>query len=245
MAERTSSRWAPFSTSCSAVRAHSPVRPGTKWGMPCSTRSRARFPIRSRRSSPRSSTAVSARIGAARSKRAKTLCLDREWGAGVPGARRWPNVRRMWLPTAGAAIVLALAAAIATRRPGETHAPSFRQLTFLTGAVTSARFAGAGNSVVYTEAWDGSPPRVFTARIGTPDLQRREASNAVLAALSQSGKVALQLAPRLRRGDFIGTLAQSSFAGEAPRELMRDVDYADWCDADDSLAVVRTVGGKS
>src|SRR3989442_8513820 len=87
---------------------------------------------------------------------AKDLIFDLEGAMQAPAARR-----RGWLPTALVS-VLALALGVATivlvgrdRRAAE---PSFRQLTFLPGAVWSARFAPGGRGLLYTEAFDGMPP---------------------------------------------------------------------------------------
>jgi dipeptidyl aminopeptidase/acylaminoacyl peptidase len=41
-----------------------------------------------------------------------------------------------------------------------------------------------------------------------------------------------------------GTLAQLSVAGGAPREILKDIEWADWSPDGKSLAVVRTVSGK-
>jgi len=164
--------------------------------------------------------------------------------ASLAGPPRSKTIR--WLPVWAAALAAAVVAAIALSRwLVDGPKPSFRQVTFFGGAVTSARFGGSSEFVFYTEAWDGSPPRVYQTRIGSSELQRLEVPDAILAAASHDGQLAVLLAPQFNRGDFIGTLARTTLSGGAPRQLLEQVEYADWSPEGSALAAVRTVGGKS
>jgi len=176
---------------------------------------------------------------------AKDLLFNLELAAAsLAGPPRSKTIR--WLPVWAAALAAAVVAAIALSRwLVDGPKPSFRQVTFFGGAVTSARFGGSSEFVFYTEAWDGSPPRVYQTRIGSSELQRLEVPDAILAAASHDGQLAVLLAPQFNRGDFIGTLARTTLSGGAPRQLLEQVEYADWSPEGSALAAVRTVGGKS
>ena len=56
--------------------------------------------------------------------------------------------------------------------------------------------------------------------------------------------MAIALACTLNWGDCVGTLAQVSLNGGAPREMMKDVHYADWAPDGETLAVVRAARGR-
>ena len=66
-----------------------------------------------------------------------------------------------------------------------------------------------------------------------------------MLAISKSGEMAVSL-NRQNAGGFqrTGTLAQLSVAGGAPREILKEIEWADWSPDGKSLAVVRTVSGK-
>jgi len=66
-------------------------------------------------------------------------------------------------------------------------------------------------------------------------------------AISRSGELALSLGQHAVAPFTVsGTLAQMSVAGgAAPREILEDVQWADWAPDGASLAIVRDVGGRS
>jgi eukaryotic-like serine/threonine-protein kinase len=149
-----------------------------------------------------------------------------------------------------AGVVVALAALVAsayllgTSARGPTS-PSFQRLTFRDGTIWSARFAPDGRTIVYGAAWCGAPIRTYTTRPETPESAELPLPPSDLLAISRAGELALLLAPR-RDVPFAttGTLARASLAGGAPREMLEDVEAADFAPDGASLAVIRTSGGR-
>src|SRR5476651_1263451 len=106
----------------------------------------------------------------------------------------------------------------------QPHAPvRFRQLTFRRGTVISARFSPDGETVVYSAAWEGKPPELFSTRVGIIG-DRPMGIQGKLLAISKGGEMALLLDVK-PGGNWIetGTLARASLGGGAPREIVRDV----------------------
>jgi Tol biopolymer transport system component len=147
---------------------------------------------------------------------------------------------------AATALVAGALAFLAIRRVADRQPPSFRQLTFRRGTIVSARFAPDGQTVVYSAAWDGKPMEVFVGRPESPESRPFGLVGADILAISRSGDMAVSL-DRRQQGAFrrTGTLAQLSVAGgAAPREILKDVDSADWSPDGKSLAIVRAVPGR-
>ena len=122
---------------------------------------------------------------------------------------------------------------------------SFQRLSFQRGTILSARFAPDGRTVIYGASWDGNPTRLFSTRPESPESSALMLPDAEILAISGSGLMAVSL-DRHWAGRFIwsGTLAQVSMLGGAPREILEDVQWADWGPDGTSLAVVRNVAGK-
>jgi eukaryotic-like serine/threonine-protein kinase len=124
--------------------------------------------------------------------------------------------------------------------------PAFQRLTYERGTVYAARFAPDGRGVVYEAAWNGRPSQLFSTISTSPQVQALDMADAHLLALSQSNELALQL--HGNHGAFLdltgGTLARTPLAGGSPRELLKDVRWADW-DPKGELAVVHHVLGRS
>jgi eukaryotic-like serine/threonine-protein kinase len=124
--------------------------------------------------------------------------------------------------------------------------PRYRQLTFRRGAIRAARFAPDGQTIVYSGAWQGNPVEVFTARLDAPESRSLGLSQTQLLAVSSAGEMSLLLRSRAA-GTWvnIGTLARAPLAGGAPREVLEDIQWADWSPDGNDLAVVRDVGGRN
>ena len=130
----------------------------------------------------------------------------------------------------------------------ETAAPepaSFQRLSFQRGTILSARFAPDGRTVIYGASWDGQPTKLFSTRPESPESSALMLPDCEILAISGSGLMAVSL-DRHWAGRFIwsGTLAQVSMLGGAPREILEDVQWADWGPDGSSLAVVRNVSGR-
>ena len=124
--------------------------------------------------------------------------------------------------------------------------PTFQRLSFRRGTILSARFAPDGRTVIYGAAWEGEPCRLFSARPESPESSPLMLPDAEILSVSRTGQLAISL-DRHWAGRFVwsGTLAQVPLAGGAPRELLEDVHWADWGPEGTSLAVVRSVAGKT
>ncbi len=157
--------------------------------------------------------------------------------------RRW----RLWWLLPGLAVVAA--AALAARHFLRSEAQtSFVPLTFSRGTVLSARFSPDGKSVFHSAAWEGRESEVFESRPGSPESRALGAPGARLLAVSSQGELALCLRSRYAGGHrFVGTLARIPAAGGAPREVLDEVEAADWSPDGGELAIVRSsgAGGRS
>jgi len=157
------------------------------------------------------------------------------------------QLRRWWL---WLAVLLILGAGIGAfllgRGSSKTQLPNYTQLTFRRGTIWSARFAPDGNTIVYSAAWNGNPSELFSARRGSVESRSLSLTNADILAISSTGEMAVML-NRQYQGLFTnrGTLARVPLSGGAPRELLEDVEYADWSPDGQSLAVVRYVNSRS
>jgi serine/threonine protein kinase/DNA-binding beta-propeller fold protein YncE len=162
--------------------------------------------------------------------------------AGPAPAARLP--RRWLLP---AALVLAGAALLAIgffagKQTGSAGAkpsfPSFHRLTFRNGYIDSSRFAPDGQTILYSASWDGKPQEIFSTRTDSPEFRSLGLPTSRLFSVASSGEVALGL----HRTAKDPTLARVSLGGGAPRELLDEVNFADWSPNGSDLAVVRRVG---
>ncbi len=157
--------------------------------------------------------------------------------------------RRLWPLVIGAvlstALVVGVSAYLAGRRAGEQPPPSFRQLTFRRGEILSARFAPDGTTVVYSASWDGKPVEIFVGRLESPESRPFGLPGAEVLGISRLGEAAVSL-NRHFVGGFrrSGTLARVSIAGGAPRDVLEDVEWADWAPDGKDLAVVRADRGE-
>ncbi|HET7452230.1 MAG TPA: protein kinase [Thermoanaerobaculia bacterium] len=124
-------------------------------------------------------------------------------------------------------------------------APSFQRLSFQRGTILSARFAPDGRTVIYGASWDGNPTKLYSTRPESPESSALMLPDAEILAISANGMMAISL-ERHWSGRFIwsGTLAQVSMLGGAPREILEDVQWADWSPDGSALAIVRNVSGK-
>jgi Tol biopolymer transport system component len=142
-----------------------------------------------------------------------------------------------------AAALALVAGAIILKRPLEPSWPSFQRLTFRRGAVTSARFLADGGTVVYSAQWEGKPAEIFSVRSAGQESQTLGVSDAMLLAVSRTDELALKLHPKLWTGRFHGVLARAPLSGGSPRELLENVQEADWSPDGNALAIVRLVSG--
>jgi serine/threonine protein kinase/Tol biopolymer transport system component len=128
--------------------------------------------------------------------------------------------------------------------PAASEPPLYRQLTFRRGSIRSARFAPDGQTILYSAAWQGNPTDVFTARPEAPESRSMGLSRTQLMSVSSTAEMAVLLNSKaIGAWVTLGTLARAPLAGGAPREVLENVQWADWSPDGSSFAVVRDFGG--
>jgi serine/threonine protein kinase/Tol biopolymer transport system component len=172
--------------------------------------------------------------------------------SGITGAQASlavPAPRRSWFPMLALAAITLVAGLAAgmflLQRPVQSAFPVYRPLTFRRGIVLSARFAPDGKTVIYSAAWEGKPLDLFTTRPESPQSQEMLPKGAEVLAISSSGEMLLSLGSRPRDAFlYSGTLARVPLVGGAPREILENVEWADWSPDGSTLAVVHEVDGR-
>jgi serine/threonine protein kinase/Tol biopolymer transport system component len=158
--------------------------------------------------------------------------------------RRRSAARPLLVATVGiAAVAAAFFVGKQTRAP--ESAPTYTQLTFRQGTIYSARFAPEGQSIIYSAAWEGAPTKLFTTQPGSPGSRSLDLTRAEVVSVSRTGELAVLLEPAFTVGWMrSGTLARVPQVGGVPREILENVQDADWNPDGETLAVVRDLEGK-
>jgi Tol biopolymer transport system component len=157
--------------------------------------------------------------------------------------------RRGWALPAIAALIAGIAAGFLLR--GLTNAKpesalQLKRLTYSRGSMRSARLAPDGQTIVYGAAWEGLPLDIFSTRADSSESRSLGLPKADLLAISGSGELAISLNRHYIFGyETVGTLARVPLAGGAPREVLENVEDADWSPDGASLAVARYAGNRS
>ena len=165
-------------------------------------------------------------------------------------ADKTPGSRKPVFVTALLAAAIALIAGLAVgrfllRRPVEGALPVYHPLTFRRGMVHAARFAPDGRTIIYSAAWEGKSLQLFTTRPESPESHELEPAGADVLAVSLLGEMALSLASHpVAQFLYSGTLARVPLVGGAPREILENVEWADWSPDGTNLAIVRQDQGR-
>ena len=152
---------------------------------------------------------------------------------------------------AGIALLMLLAGVLAGMFVGKKSAvdpvPTFHELTFRRGALTAARFAPDPRSAIYSAAWEGTPQSVFISSPNSTESRELGLRQTEVLAVSSGGQMAVLRSFRVADNAFtyVGTLAQLSIGADAPRDLLDNVEGADWAPDGNALAVIHTGNGKS
>jgi Tol biopolymer transport system component/predicted Ser/Thr protein kinase len=158
--------------------------------------------------------------------------------------------RRPVLVIALAAAAIALIAGLAAgrfllQRLVQSSLPVYHPLTFRRGMVHAARFAPDGKTIIYSAAWEGKSLQLFTTRPESPESHDLEPAGADILAVSSTGEMALSLASHpVAQFLYSGTLARVPLVGGAPREILDNVEWADWSPDGSTLAIVRQEQGR-
>jgi eukaryotic-like serine/threonine-protein kinase len=124
---------------------------------------------------------------------------------------------------------------------GRMSQPEYQQITFRTGSIGNARFTPDG-SIVYSASWDGGESQLYMSRTDDPGSRELGIKQAQLLSISKGGELAIRLNP-VGHGGYAasGTLARVPLSGGTPREVLDNVQDADWSPNGDSLAIVRYI----
>jgi Tol biopolymer transport system component len=161
-----------------------------------------------------------------------------------------PVRRRVWPKLAGISIAFLIAGAAAgvllSGKVWKEALPAYQRLTFNRGTVWNARFAPDGQNILYSAKWGGRPLDVFAARVGMTESRSLKLDDSDVLAVSASNEMAI-LRNRQRLGWYLsrGTLARMSIDGGAARDILENVQEADWSPDGRGLAVVRWVDGQN
>ncbi len=163
----------------------------------------------------------------------------------IAAIRRGKTRFATWWPRIAAAVLLAALAVYLGETLRPVHDPEFRRVSFERGTVYSARFTPDGRTVVYGASWNGRPLQIYSTIPDSLLARPLELTSAYLLGLSRGGEVALTLRgrPGSRLEFEAGMLARSPMLGGTPKEILQDVDWADWSPTGD-LAAVHHVNGR-
>jgi Tol biopolymer transport system component len=124
---------------------------------------------------------------------------------------------------------------------GAAPLADYKQITFRTGSIGNARFTPDG-SVVYSASWDGGADQLYMSRMDDPGARELGIKDAELLSISKGGELAIRL-NTVRYSGYArsGTLARVPLSGGTPREVLDNVQDADWSATGDSMAIVRYI----
>jgi len=165
--------------------------------------------------------------------------------AAAAAPSRSSRTRMMLVASLLVALAVGLLAGKFVFTPAPAEPPLYRQLTFRRGSIRSARFAPDGQTILYSAAWQGNPVDVFTARPEAPESRSMGLSRTQLMSISPTSEMAVLLNSKaVGAWVSMGTLARAPLSGGAPREMLEQVQWADWA-PDGDIAVVRDLDGRN
>ena len=126
------------------------------------------------------------------------------------------------------------------RRTAGASLPAYTQLTFRRGSIYTARFTPDGKEIFFSGAWNGNPIDVSLMRSESHTIKNLDLTNTELLSISSKGEMAVLLNTKYLF-HFInqGTLARTSLAGGVAREMLENVQEADWSPDGNNLLVIR------
>jgi DNA-binding winged helix-turn-helix (wHTH) protein len=138
---------------------------------------------------------------------------------------------------------IGLVAAVMLLLHRKQMALDFHRLTFGRGSIRSARFTADGQSMIYGAAWDGHPPQLFWTQSQITESRPFNLPDVDILSVSSTGELAALFNRRAGTGWISrGTLALLPLAGGTPREILDNVQDADWDREGKKLAIVRWAG---
>jgi eukaryotic-like serine/threonine-protein kinase len=182
---------------------------------------------------------------------ASDIAFDLEHMTGVSGTSARaivvagaPPRGKVWAAVGGGlALALVMIGAGWWLGRGSRSAPpaEYKQITFRTGEIGNARFTPDGG-IVYGAAWDGGESQLYIARPDDPGARQLGIKDAELLSISKGGELAIRVNTQFFGGYArTGTLARVPLSGGTPREVLENVQDADWSADGQNLAIVRYV----
>lgn len=160
-----------------------------------------------------------------------------ELSAGAGGAHSRGFPRFVWLGL----IVLSLALGVYVgSRALKSPKPTFQRLSYRRGDVPAARFSPDGQTVLFSAQWGNEPLSLFSMRPGSRESRPLDLPEGRVLSISSVGEMAILLGTHLP-----ATLARVPLSGGAPREILENVNDADWSPDGSRMAVSRTVGQRN
>jgi eukaryotic-like serine/threonine-protein kinase len=148
---------------------------------------------------------------------------------------------RPWLDWVAAGILgMTLVAGVAWFLwPKPPEPPSFTRVLYDRARVDQARFAQDGKTVVYSGSLGGARPDTYIVRDDYPESVSAGLDGAILLSVSRTDQLAVlvRARPFIHR-EYFGTLATVSLGGGAPREMLENVEEADWAPDGGEMAVI-------
>ena len=166
------------------------------------------------------------------------ILIARELTRRAGGQRGLPPM--FWM----ALVVLALAGgAYVGSQLLKAPQPAFQRLTYRRGNVAGARFSTDGQTVLFSAQWASEPIGIFSMRPGSRESRPLGLPAGRVLSISSSGEIAILVGSAATGAP--GTLARVPFSGGAPRDILENVNDADWSPEGTSLAVSHTVGTRN
>src|SRR5271165_296508 len=127
----------------------------------------------------------------------------------------------------------------------KTVPPTFRQLIFGRGYISSARFTPDGQSVVFGGAFFGHPRELFSTRLDGRAWRSLDLPPADILGIARNGEMGIALG----RHNFyqwmvVGTLGEVPLSGGAPHRILDDVCDGDISPDGKQFAIVRCGGSE-
>ena len=124
-------------------------------------------------------------------------------------------------------------------RPRPAPVPTFLRASFHKGEVMRARYAPDGKTIVYSAQLNAEPADTYIIREDYPESISAGLRGAVLLSISRQGQLAVLTKPHyFAHTQWMGTLATTPMGGTAPREVLENVEDADWAPNGSDLAII-------
>lgn len=140
-------------------------------------------------------------------------------------------------------------------KPINNSEPRVKQLTFNHGVVHSAKFAPDGQNIVYCAAWEDAEFELYKIHLKNLEQNPTGLFNTGIFTISPAGEMALSLDRKFLRGySSVATLARQHISGGVPREILENVQWAEFFPGQRSpagvtnqehFAVIREVKGRN